>query len=197
MTEPGWVPDIGSTVWAKYTADGLWYTAEVDEVITMGAPSSDGSSDEESAETSASSGRPALRIAVTYTDYGNFEVLPLSSLFKLVPDAAQTQHHRHHQPPQHQLQPQPPPQQQAAALPPRQEHHQHEHLAQGQQQSATVTLDGLCYGHPWYIASLGTAADSTPAPFAPFPFPEPSGGSGVWQWQWRCRWPTRPPPHWR
>ena len=208
------LPSLGSTVWAKYTVDGLWYQAEVTEFIQVGGGGSQSSDDEDVySETEPESSAERLRVAVTYVGYNNFEVLPLSSIWQGAPEPEPE--------PDSKSEPKPAFVTQAApeylssleyassraeamceSCP------RYSHQALGQR--GATGLGNVCYGHPWYIDRLvqtraaqhneqvGNRASQVP--IAPFPFPcstfEDTGAQCQRQWQWRWRWPSPPPAHW-
>ena len=184
----------GSIVWAKYTVDGLWYKAEVNELIRVKGGECRSLRDEDAeGETESDSDSDGLRVAVTYLGYNNFEVLPVSSIWQGAPEldsepkleaAAGTQTayassvgENMCEPPLHSV---------------------HQAVAQ----DGTTGLDSVCYGHPWYIDHLMLAVAQHTAqacrrastvPIAPFPFDH---GSAPYQ-RHRHRWPAPPVSQWR
>ena len=203
------LPSPGSIVWAKYTVDGLWYKAEVNELIQVGGGVCRFSHDDDSeGETEPDSDSDGLRVAVTYLGYDNFEVLPVSNIWHGAPE----------------LDPSPEPKLEAAVgtrtahassvhenMSERPPHSVHQTVAP----DGTTGLGSVCYGHPWYIDHLMlVAAQHTaqacpraatvpiaPFPIAPFPIPRSDFDHGTppdqRQWQWRWRWPPPPASHWR
>lgn len=202
------LPSPGSIVWAKYTVDSLWYRAKVTELIRVGGGGQSESSNDEDFEDGDGPGatvaHDSLRVAVTYLGYGNFEVLPLSSVWPCVPEpepepdypsatwmrdlSSQKHPSTHAEATSYKSTPQPSNQRNA---------------------KGSVGEANVCYGHPWYVDHLMSAflhvarpvSRTAAMPIAPFPFPRSAFEIGSpqdhRQWQWRWRWPSPPPSHQR